>query len=114
VMTKIDSSQWQGIRKLVVIGIGLIGGSLATALRTRGKCTEIIGISRRERTCAEAVRLGIVDRAYTSLTAIADELSAGDVIFISVPTLAVDAVLAEIKATISADVTITEDRKSVV
>lgn len=107
-MTKIDSSQWQGIRKLVVIGIGLIGGSLATALRARGKCTEIIGISRRERTCTEAVRLGVVDRAYTSLTAIADELSAGDVIFISVPTLAVDAVLAEIKATISADVTITD------
>src|SRR5690554_1680915 len=107
-MTKIDSSQWQGIRKLVVISIGLIGGSLATALRNRGKCTEIIGISRRPQTCEEAVRLGVVDRAYTSLTTIANELGAGDVIFISVPTLAVDAVLADIKNTISVDVTITD------
>lgn len=96
------------INKLVVIGIGLIGGSLATGLKKRGACAEVIGIARRESTCIEAVNLGVVDRAFTSLKNIAAELTAGDVIFISVPTLSVKAVLQEIKDCISADVTITD------
>ncbi len=96
------------INKLVVIGIGLIGGSLAAGLKKRGACTEVIGIARRESTCSEAVNLGVVDRAFTSLKNIAGELTAGDVIFISVPTLSVKAVLQEIKECVSAEVTITD------
>jgi 3-phosphoshikimate 1-carboxyvinyltransferase len=96
------------VNKLVVIGIGLIGGSLATGLKKRGACREVIGIARSEQTCATAINLGVVDRAYTSLKSIANELAAGDVIFISVPTLSVKAVLQEIKAYVSADVTITD------
>jgi cyclohexadieny/prephenate dehydrogenase len=96
------------INKLVVIGVGLIGGSLAKGLKARGICREVIGIARREDTCADAIRLGVVDRAFTSLKNIAGELSAGDVIFISVPTLSVESVLQEIKNSVSADVTITD------
>lgn len=96
------------INKLVVVGIGLIGGSLATGLTARGACREVIGIARREDTCDEAVKLGVVNRAYTSLADIAHELGAGDVIFISVPTLAVKVILEEIKSCISPDVTITD------
>lgn len=96
------------VNKLVVIGIGLIGGSLATGLKQRGACAEVIGIARRESTCAEAVKLGVVDRAYTSLQAIASELTAGDVIFIAVPTLSVKATLEDIKNCISEQVTITD------
>ncbi|GGY72821.1 hypothetical protein GCM10011613_17300 [Cellvibrio zantedeschiae] len=96
------------INKFVVIGIGLIGGSLATGLKKRGACREVIGIARSEQTCVDAVNLGVVDRAYTSLQSVASELTAGDVIFISVPTLSVKAVLADIKTHVSADVTITD------
>ena len=85
------------VNKLVVIGIGLIGGSLATGLKQQGKCKEVIGIARNESTCEKAVNLKVVDRAYTSIKSIASELKAGDVIFISVPTLAVQGVLQEIK-----------------
>jgi cyclohexadieny/prephenate dehydrogenase len=96
------------VNKLVVVGIGLIGGSLATALKQRGACGEVIGIGRNEHTCNTAVKLGIVDRAYASLDAVAAELGAGDVIFIAVPTLAIGGVLAEIKQFISPEVTITD------
>jgi len=96
------------VNKLVVIGIGLIGGSLATGLKQQGKCKEVIGIARNESTCEKAVNLKVVDRAYTSIKSIASELKAGDVIFISVPTLAVQGVLQEIKEYVSADVTITD------
>ena len=96
------------INKFVVVGIGLIGGSLATGLKLRGVCSEVIGIAHREETCREAIAHGVVDRAYTSLSAVAHELSAGDVIFIAVPTLAVTSVLQEVKDCIAHDVTITD------
>ena len=86
----------------------LIGGSLAMGLKKRFSCQEVIGIARRENTCLEAVALGVVDRAYTSLTAVASELKAGDVIFISVPTLSVKLILQEIKSCVSAEVTLTD------
>lgn len=96
------------INKFVVVGIGLIGGSLATGLKQRGACAEVIGIARKTDTCSEAVARGVVDRAYVSLSDIASELGKGDIIFISVPTLSVTAVLQEIKEFISPEVTITD------
>lgn len=96
------------INKFVVVGIGLIGGSLATGLKQRGACAEVIGIARKSDTCIEAVNHAVVDRAYTSLQEIAGELGQGDVIFIAVPTLSVNAVLEEIKRCVADAVTITD------
>jgi cyclohexadieny/prephenate dehydrogenase len=96
------------VNKLVIIGIGLIGGSMAAGFKKRAACNQVIGIARTEQACTEAVRLGVVDRAYTSLSAIAKELTTGDVIFISVPTLSVPQILQDIKKCVSADVTITD------
>lgn len=96
------------INKFVVVGIGLIGGSLATGLKRRGACAEVIGIARKSDTCIEAVNHAVVDRAYTSLQEIAGELGQGDVIFIAVPTLSVNAVLEEIKNCVADTVTITD------
>ncbi|MFC3115411.1 prephenate dehydrogenase/arogenate dehydrogenase family protein [Cellvibrio fontiphilus] len=96
------------INKFVVVGIGLIGGSLATGLKQRGACAEVIGVARKPETCVEAVERGVVDRAYTSLSEVASELRQGDVVFISVPTLSVTSVLQEIKECISSEVTITD------
>lgn len=107
-MTLSSTSHWQGINKLVVVGIGLIGGSLATGLKARGACKEVIGIARRQQICEEAVALGIVDRAYVELAEIASELSAGDIIFIAVPTLSVAAVFQQMKDTVSPSVTVTD------
>ncbi|MEN0038893.1 MAG: prephenate dehydrogenase/arogenate dehydrogenase family protein [Cellvibrio sp.] len=96
------------INKFVVVGIGLIGGSLATGLKQRGACAEVIGIARKSDTCTEAVKHAVVDRAYTSLQEIAAELGQGDVIFIAVPTLSVNAVFEEIKQYVADTVTITD------
>lgn len=96
------------IRKLVVVGIGLIGGSFATGLKNRGACTEVIGVSRNPDQAKQAVELGVVDRAFTSLDDIAGELTDQDVIFIAVPTLSVEKVLLDIKRCVTAKVTITD------
>ena len=96
------------INRLVVVGVGLIGGSLATALKKAGACREVIGVALDAPTCHQAVALGVVDRAYTSLTDIASVLCAGDVVLISVPTLSVPAVLQQVKDLVRSDVTVTD------
>ncbi len=96
------------VNKLVIVGIGLIGGSLAAGLKAVGGCSEVIGVARRQATCEEAVALGVVDRAYLSLEFLADELAEGDVVFISVPTLTVESILLQCKQWLSPAVTITD------
>lgn len=93
---------------VVIIGLGLIGGSLAAALKTRGACQRVLGVARREETCLQAVKMGIVDRAVTDIRDIAAELGEGDIVFIAVPTLTVKAILTQIHACVPANVVITD------
>lgn len=96
------------INRVVVAGLGLIGGSLAAALKARKVCTEVIGLARREETCRRALEKQIVDKAYTRLEDIADQLGENDVIVIALPTLSIKPILTEIKAQISSLVTLTD------
>ncbi|WP_020209503.1 prephenate dehydrogenase/arogenate dehydrogenase family protein [Gilvimarinus chinensis] len=96
------------IRKLVVVGAGLIGGSLAKGLKERQCCEEVVAVVRREKVARRAVEIGVADRAVLSLSDVASELNGDDLIFIAVPTLAVPQVLAGIKGTVSSEVTITD------
>ncbi len=49
--------------RLVIAGVGLIGGSLAMALRARGAVGEVIGLGRSAENLRIARRRGIIDRA---------------------------------------------------
>ena len=48
--------------KIVVFGVGLIGGSFALALKQAGIAGEVVGIGRSRATLDEAQRLGLIDR----------------------------------------------------
>ncbi len=96
------------INKLVVIGLGLIGGSLAAALKQRRQCREVIGVARREEVCHRAIELGLVDRAYTNIADVAGELGEDDLIFIAVPTLTVKHILQQVHDCVADTVTITD------
>ena len=96
------------INKLVVIGIGLIGGSLALALKKNRACAEVIGIARSQTTAEKALELGVVDRVYRSVAEIAGELGEGDLIFVAVPTLTMRTVLKDLKKYVPSSVTITD------
>ena len=96
-------------QKIVIIGLGLIGSSLAAGLKARHFKGEVIGIARRKETCVKAQQRNIVDRAFERISDIAQELSQGDVVIISVPTLTMARILSEIKACELSDaVTITD------
>lgn len=51
--------------KVLIAGLGLIGGSLARALRDRGLAEEILGVESSEEHAREALRLGLADRIVT-------------------------------------------------
>ncbi len=53
------------IRRLCIIGTGLIGGSLARDLRRLGEVGEVVGSSRRAANLERAVELGVIDRFDT-------------------------------------------------
>jgi prephenate dehydrogenase len=48
-------------RRMVVVGVGLIGGSLALAARERGMVEEVIGFGRGERNLRLAKKEGMID-----------------------------------------------------
>ena len=51
--------------QVAIVGLGLMGGSLAGALH--GKCKSVIGIARRQETVQQALALGFVDRGTSDL-----------------------------------------------
>ena len=51
-----------GFGKIVVFGVGLIGGSFALALKRTGMAGEVVGIGRSRATLDEALRRGLIDR----------------------------------------------------
>ncbi len=52
----------QPFNRIVVFGVGLIGGSFALALKRAGVVREVIGVGRRRETLERAQALGIIDR----------------------------------------------------
>jgi prephenate dehydrogenase len=71
--------------KLVVVGVGLIGGSFALALRQVGAVHCVVGIGRSEANLASAQRLGITDRVYTMAQAWQAELGDADLVMLAAP-----------------------------
>lgn len=69
------------MEKVVVVGIGLIGGSFALALRAGGAVRHLVGIGRSDKTLRQAIELRIVDEASSSFEAV----SGADLVLLAVP-----------------------------
>ena len=82
------------IDKLTIFGVGLIGGSLALALKDAGFCKQVVGCSRNADHLQRAVDLGVID-SFT-LDA-ADAVQGADVVLLAVPMGAMHTVLSAIK-----------------
>lgn len=70
------------IQRLCIIGVGLIGGSLALALREAGAVREVVGCGRRLENLEKAVELGVIDRFDTD-PAVA--VAGADMVVVAVP-----------------------------
>ena len=49
--------------KVVIFGVGLIGGSFALGLRAAGAVEEVVGFGRSPKSLQQALDLGVIDRA---------------------------------------------------
>lgn len=81
------------MRRLCIIGLGLIGGSVARAARKRGLAAEIVGADANLANLAQALELGVIDRGSADIAAIA---SGSDFVLIAVPVGSFGAVLSEL------------------
>lgn len=71
---------------VAIVGIGLIGGSVAITLREKKAVARIIGVDKNDGNLKKAIQLGLVDEVAT----LEDALNQSDIIFLTIP---VDAIL---------------------
>lgn len=81
------------VGRLVVVGLGLIGGSFAKGLRQQGLCREVVGVDLDAESRRLAVQLGVVDRCESDL---ATACVGAEVIMLAVPIIAMEKVLAQL------------------
>lgn len=77
---------------LAVIGVGLLGGSVALAAKQRGLCRRVIGFGRNAQRLQAAVDAGVIDCGATDLTAVNPDW---DLVVVGTP---VDRIASDVKA----------------
>lgn len=92
-------------QRVALIGVGLIGGSLARALKKHQLCGVISGYARKVEELEKAIDLGVIDEYASS---IADTVKGADLVIIAVPMSAFPVVFADMALSINDDTIITD------
>lgn len=93
------------MNKLVIFGVGLIGGSFALALREAGAVREVVGFGRGSATLNEARHLGILDRIGIDE---AREVADADLVLLATPVAQMGDIFARIAPHLGARTLITD------
>ncbi|MFC3283195.1 bifunctional prephenate dehydrogenase/3-phosphoshikimate 1-carboxyvinyltransferase [Litchfieldella rifensis] len=79
--------------RILIVGLGLIGGSLAAALKAAGFAGEIVACDRDADEIARGIEMGIIDGGDTRLAPLVEDST---LIVLAVPVLAMDGVMHEL------------------
>ncbi len=93
------------LKKIVVFGVGLIGGSFALALKKAGVVAQIVGVGRTQASLDRALALGIVDVVNTSVE---EALSSADLVLIAAPVAQTGAILKSIAPHLQSGTVVTD------
>jgi prephenate dehydrogenase len=93
------------IRCLAVVGVGLLGGSVAKAARAQRIAREVVGIGRDHARLQAAVDDGALDRATTDL---ADGVRDADFVVLAAPVRVIEELLARVWDVTPADAVVTD------
>ena len=93
------------IERLSILGVGLIGGSLAAALKQAGAVREVVGWGRRASHLQQAVDLGVIDRFDLDLGA---AVEGADLVVVAVSPLAMEAVFGSLAAYLTPEMVVTD------
>jgi len=94
--------------KLVVVGVGLIGGSFALALRQAAAVGTVVGIGRGRANLEVAQRLGVVDRFRTLDEDWTTEVANADVVLLSTPVAQFAALFGALRVRLGARTIVTD------
>lgn len=90
--------------KVAIIGVGLMGGSLAAAIKAKKLALHIVGIGRQQSTLNEALALGLVDSISVETKAVFD----CDLIVLCVPVAQIESTLRAMYPYLTSTVLITD------
>ncbi|WP_434061425.1 prephenate dehydrogenase/arogenate dehydrogenase family protein [Zhongshania marina] len=93
------------INKLTIIGLGLMGGSLAKALKAQAAVGEVVATGRRAESLERGVQLGVID-SYT--LDMAEAVAGADVVVIATPTLVAEKVMADLAPLLTPNIIVTD------
>jgi prephenate dehydrogenase len=92
-------------KKLAIVGVGLIGGSVAARLKRAGRVDRVIGVGRSRGNIARALELGVIDEAAEDPALAARQ---ADLVLIAVPVQQTIRVLERLKGAARAGTVITD------
>ncbi len=81
----------QTFQRIVVFGVGLIGGSFALALKQASTVAEVVGVGRRRETLERARALGIIDSIGSAAS-----VAGADLVLLAAPVAQTEALLRDI------------------
>ncbi len=93
------------VGRLVILGLGLIGGSLAKALKARGAVREVVGWGHRESSLQSGLQLGVIDSYSLDLK---EAVRGADIVVIATPTLIAEQMLVQLAPIVDARTLITD------
>ena len=94
------------VRRIAIIGLGLIGGSIGLALKRAGLGgTELVGYVRNQQVATKILRLGAVDRVNEDMLSVVDK---ADLVILATPPMVIKDVLAQIAPHLSPSCTVTD------
>jgi prephenate dehydrogenase len=96
------------VRRLIVIGLGLIGGSVALAAKKRGLVGEVFALNRSADSLQFAKDAGIIDQGFQSIEELLSGTKENDLILLGVPVLAMGPILKQVQQYLETDATITD------
>ncbi|BBI99212.1 hypothetical protein FGKAn22_09050 [Ferrigenium kumadai] len=95
----------QSFKKIVIFGVGLIGGSFALALRKAHAVSEVVGFGRSAATLEQARQLGIIDRIGED---VACEVADADLVLLATPVGQMAELMARISPHLGAHTLVTD------
>ncbi|WP_124551653.1 prephenate dehydrogenase [Methylophilus methylotrophus] len=92
-------------KKIVIFGVGLIGGSVALSLKKQAHIPQVVGVGRSGQSLQEALKLGLIDVAETD---VAHAMQDADLVLIAAPVAQTPAILRSIRPHLNAATIITD------
>lgn len=100
-----DTTLLRPMDRVVIVGLGLIGGSFAMGLKAHGLCHEVVGCSRSRSTLDRGLALGVIDRAEPDIQA---AVAGADLVMLAAPIGATEALLKAMAPALDGNTVVTD------